>query len=54
MNKLLKIFVIFLFALASVIIIYNKFNILENEILSIGDSLSMGKTPFNSYDKSYN
>jgi len=54
MNKLLKIFVIFSFAIVSVILIYNRFNTVENEVLSIGDSLSMGKTPFNSYDKSYN
>lgn len=54
MSKLLKIFVIFSFAVAFVILIYNRFSIEENEVLSIGDSLSMGKTPFNSYNKSYN
>ena len=54
MNKLLKILVIFLFALLSVILIYNRFNKEETNILSIGDSLSLGRTPFNSYDKSYN
>ena len=54
MNKYIKILVIFLFASLGVFLMYNKLNKKEINILSIGDDLSLGRTPFNTYGKSYN
>lgn len=54
MNRLLKILVIFFISSILTIIIYNFYHEEKINILSIGDELGQGKTPFNGYNHSYN
>jgi hypothetical protein len=53
MTKILKISIVFFIAILFTIIIYFSFDQRKTYILSLGDDLSLGKTPFNTYNYSY-